>query len=194
MDKSKVVNRRKNYFIDKNFQTKFIVRFCLLIMLASLMTGALVYYLNRQTTTVAFENLKVVVKSTADFILPILLEVMVVVTFVIGLATIAITLFTSHKIAGPLYKLKVELEKMKEGDFSSPVRIRAKDQLQKVASEFDEMRLRVNNSVGTLKENWNPIKEELSRLQREAKSEEEKKSLLSSIEQLDSELARFKTN
>lgn len=194
MQEEKIINRRRNYFIDKNFQTKFIIRFCLLIMLASLMTGALIYYFNMQTTTVAFENLKVVVKSTADFILPIMFQVIIIVTVIVGLATIAVTLFTSHKIAGPLYKLKMELGKMKEGDFSSPIRIRAKDQLQKVVSEFDGMRSNINKSMGTLKEAWSSIKAELSLLEREVKDEAKRKLLADSIKRLDSELARFKTN
>lgn len=194
MQEEKIINRRRNYFIDKNFQTKFIIRFCLLIMLASLMTGALIYYFNMQTTTVAFENLKVVVKSTADFILPIMFQVIIIVTVIVGLATIAVTLFTSHKIAGPLYKLKMELGKMKEGDFSSPIRIRAKDQLQKVVSEFDGMRSDINKSMGTLKEAWSSIKAELSLLEREVKDEAKRKLLADSIKRLDSELARFKTN
>ena len=187
-------NRRRNYFIDRKFQSQFIMKFCLIIIIASLMIGGLTYYFNRQTTTVAFENLKVVVKSTADFILPTVLYILGIVTVLVGIATIAVTLFTSHKIAGPIYRLKIELEKMKNKDLSSAVYLRADDQLKKVAFELDEMRIGFKNSFNILKENWNTIKTNLQRSKKEMKDEKEEKRMENSIKSIDSELAGFKTD
>lgn len=185
-------NKRRNYFIDKSFQSRFIIKFCFIVVLASLLTGILIYYFNRQTTTVAFEDLKVVVKSTADFILPITLEIIVIVSLLVAIAVGALTLFTSHKIAGPLYKLKMELEKISNGDLSSPIRIRAKDQLQKIASEFNEMRIGLKNSISEIKINWDSIKTDLYKLREEIKDEERKRKIEDNIKKIDSELARFK--
>ncbi|KPK39385.1 MAG: hypothetical protein AMJ78_08595 [Omnitrophica WOR_2 bacterium SM23_29] len=187
------INRRRNYFIDKSFQFKFIIKFCTLIIIASLLTGSLIYYFNQKTTTVAFERLKVVIKSTSSFIFPIVLQILIIVTLLVGMGTVLVTLFTSHKIAGPLYRLKAELEKIKNGDLSSPIQIRTGDQLQKVASEFNDTRLRLKNSVGMLKENWASIKITLLKLQSEIKEEEERKRLQDNIDKIDSELAKFKT-
>jgi methyl-accepting chemotaxis protein len=186
--------RRKNYFIDKNFQAKFIIKFCLLIVSASLLIGILIYHFNLQTNTVAFENLKVVVKSTSDFILPIMLQILVIVTLLVGIATIVVTLFTSHKISGPLYRLNAELEKIKKRNLSSDIHIRADDQLQKIVSELDEMRAELKNSVKTLKENWNSIKVILHKLKEEAKDEKQKRHISDNIERIDSELSSFKTD
>lgn len=187
-------NKRRNYFIDRSFQSKFIIKFCLIVIAASLMTGVLTYYFNTGTTTVAFENLKVVVKSTADFILPTIFFIIIIVTVFVGIATIIVTLLTSHKIAGPLYRLKAELEKMKSGNFSSPVRIRTKDQLQRIASEFDELRIELKDAFGALKENWVLLKEYLQKSKEGIKDEKEKKDIENNIERINSELARFKTD
>ncbi len=186
------IKRRRNYFIDKSFQFKFIIKFCTLIIIASLMTGFLIYYFNQKSTTVAFENLKVVVKSTSSFILPIMLQILLIVTLLVSIGTIFVALFTSHKIAGPLYRLKAALEKIKNGDFSTPIQIRTKDQLQKIVSEFDDMRLGFKNSIGSLRENWTSIKTTLLKLASEIKEEEEKKRFQDNIDKIDSELARFK--
>ena len=192
MQKS-AINRRRNYFIDKSFQFKFIIKFCMLIIIASLLTGSLIYYFNQKTTTVAFEKLKVVIKSTSSFIFPIVLQILVIVTLLVGIGTVFVTLFTSHKIAGPLYRLKAELEKIKDGNLSSPIQIRTGDQLQKVASEFNDTRLKLKNSIGTLKENWASVKITLLKLRSEIKEEEERKRLQDNIDKIDSELAKFKT-
>ena len=186
-------NRRRNYFIDRGFQSKFIVKFCALVILASILIGTLIYFFNRQTITVALENLKVVAMTTSDFIFPAMFGIIIVVTLLIGVITIAVTLLTSHKIAGPLYRLKAELEKMRGGDFSSDIHIRTKDQLQKLASEFNDMRVGLKGSITTIKDDWNAVKTRLRDV-RQGLSEEDKKSISNSIEKIDTELSRFKTD
>jgi len=143
-------NRRKNYYIDKDFQMKFIVKFCFVIIVASIATATLIYYFNLQTTTVAFENLRVTVKTTSDFILPIVLQILAIVTIVAGILTVYFTMFTSHKISGPLYKLNVELKKIKDGDFTTPIRIRSTDQLQQIANNFDDFRKNMQETIKRL--------------------------------------------
>ena len=188
------INRRTHYFIDKGFQARFIIKFCLLIIATSLLTGVLIYCLNRQTTTVAFDNLRVVVKSTSDYILPMMLEILVIVTLIVGAVTMIIALLTSHRIAGPIYRLTVELDKLKHGDLSSTIHVRAKDQLQKVASDLDELRIRFKDSVNTLKGNWDSVKTNMQKLIEETNDEEKKRSIADNIEKIDTELARFKIN
>lgn len=184
-------NRRRNYFIDKSFQTKFILKFCVLIILASLLTGTLIYYLNNRTTTVAFEKLKVVVKTTSDFILPIMFQVLVLVTIAAGVATVSIALFASHKIAGPIYRLKVEIKKIKEGDLSSYVHIRSDDQLQGLASECEELRLRLNVSIRGINNQWIKLKQELQLLSKTADNDT-KKRVEDIARSIDSEISKFK--
>jgi len=85
MDKSETKRhvRRKNYFIDKSFQTRFILKFCSLVIAGGLLTVGLLYCLARQSTTVAFMNSRVVVKTTADFILPILIQTAAIVVIIV---------------------------------------------------------------------------------------------------------------
>ena len=186
-------NRRRNYFIDKSFQAKFILKFCALNILASLLTVALIYFLNRQTKTVTFEGLELLVKSTADFILPLLLQCVAIVALFIGVATIVVILVTSHKIAGPLYRLTIELKKIKAGDLSAPIHIRTEDQLQKVAEEFEEMRVAFRGSLDSLRKNWTALRPEILSFKNAVRDESQKKRLEKEIGVIDAELARFKT-
>lgn len=129
-------NRRRNYFIDKSFQSKFILKFCLLVIGAGLVTVGVLYYLSRQSMTVAFVNSRVVVKTTADFIMPVLVQTVVVVTVLVGLATMFVTLFVSHKIAGPLYRFRKAFEELGEGKYPE-INLRQMDQLQALAKDFN---------------------------------------------------------
>lgn len=139
------INKRKTYFIEKSFQAKFITKFCMLVIAGVLLTMGILYFLSMRSTTVVIVNSEVVVKTTADFLLPILIQTVVVVMILVSIATIMMTLFISHKIAGPLYRLKKAMRDLGEGDFSTEINLRKLDQLKDIAQEF-------NNMAGKLKE------------------------------------------
>lgn len=133
------VNRRRNYFIEKSFQTRFILKFCMLVLIGGLLTIGILYFLAMRSTTVSIVNSSVVVKSTADFLLPILIQTVLVVMVLLSIATIIVTLFVSHKIAGPLYRLKKAMHDFGEGDFNTQINLRRFDQLKNLAEEFNSM-------------------------------------------------------
>ncbi|MBL7131538.1 MAG: hypothetical protein ISS45_09090 [Candidatus Omnitrophica bacterium] len=131
--------RRSHYFIEKEFQAEFIIKFCSIVILASLIIGLLVIFLSQGSTTVTIENTRVLVKNTSDFIFPIMLQTLIIATVLSSLSVIILTLFTSHKIAGPLYRLKKEIELFKRGNLSPSFRIRSKDQLQGLANALSDL-------------------------------------------------------
>jgi len=149
-------SQRRNYYIDKDFQTKFILKFCSLIAFGSLLTVALIYWLAGHSTTVGIANGRVAVHSTAEYLLPLLLQTVFVVLVLVSLATIVMTLFVSHKIAGPLYRLKAMLGVLGTGDFSSSMRLREDDQLQQVAAAYNEAVEKLNGKIKKAKNASSP--------------------------------------
>src|SRR5579863_6592681 len=98
--------QRRNYYIDKKFQTKFIVQFWSVVAIGSLFTAAAVYWLARNTTTVGIMQGRVAVHTTAEYLLPLLVQTVAIELAVVSVVTIIMTLFISHKITGPLHRLK----------------------------------------------------------------------------------------
>ena len=133
------INRRKTRFIEKSFQTRFILKFCLLVVLGGLLTTVILYLLSMRSTTVSIVNSEVVVKTTADFLLPVLIQTVLIVMVLIGLATIAVTLFVSHKIAGPLYRLKKGMQDLNQGNLVDEIKLRKFDQLEDIIQEFNDL-------------------------------------------------------
>lgn len=192
MIKIRKENRRKNFFIDKKFQSEFIVKFCMIITAATFLAGVMTYYLTRQSATVAFESLQVQVKSTADFILPVIIWIFLIVAFLGALVTIAVTLFTSHRIAGPLFRIKMELGRLINKDFSHPIKVRAKDQLKIVASDFEQLRKVVKNTLSDMEKDCTGLREEVLGLKDDL-SEEQLAQLAQRIEALEKKLKEFRT-
>jgi methyl-accepting chemotaxis protein len=161
MQEPKKKYRRRIYFIEKKFQTKFIVRFCLLVIVASVLTGGLLYLLTARSTTVSIVDSRVVVRTTADFLLPLLVQTVIVATVVVGIASVFFTMVASHKIAGPVYRFKKVMQALGEGDFSRGFHIRQYDQLQELANDFNEMIGKVGGNLNVLKSNFSSLKEKL---------------------------------
>ena len=133
------MNKRKNYFIDKKFQSNFIVKFCILVVATGALIMAALYVLTKKATTVSFVNSRVIVQSTADFIFPVLIQTFIVATVLISLATILFTLFVSHRIAGPAFRFKKVLKALAEGDFCGECKIRKNDSLKDVAAAINNV-------------------------------------------------------
>jgi len=132
-------NPRRQYFIDRSFQASFIFKFCIVVILSSIIIAGAIFLLSQGSTTVAIENTQVVVKKTADFIAPIVSWVLIIVTILSAIVVGLICLFVSHKIAGPLYRIKKEVETLADGNLKANFNIRSSDQLQELAKSLDKM-------------------------------------------------------
>ena len=190
MDNPRVIQKRRIYFIEKRFQTNFILKFCVLVAIGGLLTIGILYFLAMRSTTVSFVNSRVVVRTTADFILPILIQTVAIVTVLVGLATIVVTLFVSHKIAGPLYRFKKVMQALAEGNFSDDFHIRHLDQLQDLADVFNVMISKIRTELKTLKDNFRSLKEKLDNIS-EHEIAEHKRPYLGDVKRIAGELDKI---
>lgn len=133
------VCKRRNYFIDPAFQLNFILKFCVVVIVSSLVIGAAMFFLSQNSTTVAIENTKVLVKPTSDFILPGMAAILLIVAVFSSLIVLVLTLFVSHKIAGPIFRIQKDIELVQGGDLTRKFMIRNNDQLQALAKSLSDM-------------------------------------------------------
>ena len=180
---------RRIYFIEKKFQTEFILKFCGLVAAGALLTIGILYFLASKSTTVTIVDSRVLVRSTSDFLLPILIQTVFIVMLLVGLATVVITLFVSHKISGPLYHFKKTMEELEKGDFSADFRIRCLDQLQSLAETFNAMIGKTRKQINLTKKNFSLLKEKLDNLS-ENEFPEHKKIVLAELKNIAKELER----
>lgn len=182
--------KRRAYFIEKEFQARFILKFCLLVAIGGLLTVGILYLLAMRATTVSIVDSRVVVQSTANFILPVLIQTVIIVMIIVSLATIVVTLFVSHKIAGPLYRFKKVIQALTEGDFSSEFKIRHLDQLQDLAGALNNMVIKVRSELKALQNNFSSLKEKLDNIS-EHEVVEHKRPYLTELKRVSAELNKI---
>jgi methyl-accepting chemotaxis protein len=179
-------NRRRNYYIKKEFQRNFILKFCVLVLIGSAISGAILYWVSRATVTTSFENLRLVIKSTADYILPAVFFSSLIVIAIIGTATVFITLFTSHKIAGPLYRMEKDVREVALGNLSQEFSLRIGDEVRPIAQALSEM-------VHFLRKEVNALKKDISDLEALSVETNASQAIREKIKTLKAEIEKLKT-
>ena len=144
-------NRRRTYFIKKRFQTSFILKFCLPVIFTAMISAIVVYRFSSQSTATVFENSRLMIKAGTEFIIPGLVLSTLISVILVGIATVLVMFFISHRIAGPLYKLEGSLERLGSGDMSFDIHFRQKDEVRKLAEIFNEASLDLSKLIGDVK-------------------------------------------
>jgi signal transduction histidine kinase len=186
-------SKRRNYFIDKSFQTRFIIQFCSITIISSVLTIALLFWLSEGSNTVAIENTHVIVKTTADFMLPLTIQTIVIVFLLSSIGLIFLTLLFSHKISGPLYRLTQEINRLEQGDLTTRFQVRGTDQLQKFSEKLFEMCAGLRTRYTRLKQQHLQLKRLLEE-KHFVLSDEEKKKVRELLSDIEEQLNYYKTS
>lgn len=169
--------KRQTYLVEKRFQISFILKFCLLVLAGVIVSSALIILLTRGTLTSTFVNSKLTIQSTASVILPALLYTNLITLGLVTVATIVVTLFVSHKIAGPLYRLEKELKAIGDGDLTRQISLRRKDQVTRLARSLDE-------AVNQLRAKVKDIRTDLEQLDELARKQDVPEHVVQAVERV----------
>jgi methyl-accepting chemotaxis protein len=132
-------HRRKTYFIKKDFQFKFILTFCAVMLGGVIISTALLFFFSQDTLTSSFTHSRLVIRSTGSAILPAVIYTNLIILGLISLATIFVTLMISHKIAGPLFRFEKELTDIGGGNLTRKIYLRKEDQMGAMADGLNSM-------------------------------------------------------
>ncbi|HEB28511.1 MAG TPA: methyl-accepting chemotaxis protein [Porticoccus sp.] len=94
------------------------------------------------------------------------------------------SLIASHKIAGPVYVIVRQMEKLADGDLTARVRLRKKD-------VFQDEAVMINNCIETLQERLHEVRKIATEIGQLADQDSEKRTVL--FAQLNQELSSFNT-
>ena len=135
----KPTTRRQQIYIKKDFQFRFILKFCLILLAGVLISTALLLIFSQDTLTSSFSHSRLVIRSTAEAMLPAIITTNLISLALIIVTTIIVTLYISHKIAGPIFRLENEIKRIGKGDLSATIALRSKGQMLEFAQRVNEM-------------------------------------------------------
>ena len=131
-------NVRKHILINPAFQVKFALLFTLAVMVFASIFPIFVYTLFESMenhslfkSTSALQALR---EARSDMVI-----FFIVMTVVTTLTAFLLALFHSHRIAGPLYKLRMSMVAMQQGVLNQHIKFRTKDNFTELADGFNAM-------------------------------------------------------
>jgi len=154
---------RRKYFIEPRFQALFIVKFCLVVIVSSIVLSGIVLVLSDSSTTVTIENARVQVRNTVDFILPLVVQAFWIAAAFSAVSVALLALLTSHRISGPLYRLKEDAQRMANGDLRAGFKIRSSDQVQEFADSLAGMAASLRVRLTAMRDDVDELKKRLGR-------------------------------
>lgn len=151
--------KRRQLYINRDFQTRFILKFCLILLLGGAVSIGLTLFNTQESLTSSFSNSKLVIQNTSLAIMPSVIYTTLISTLVIGLIVIMVTLLASHKIAGPMFRFEQDIDKIAAGDLKSRIDIRKEDQFQAIATSLNNMIDSLNTKFSDIKKDANALAE-----------------------------------
>ena len=130
---------RKIFIINKRFQFRFALYVCSWLVALSFVYPLIVYtvfdYFIRYAALDPNGPSLQALHTTRHEVL-----IMLVLLQLIFLAmSFLVSIFMSHRIAGPLYKLSLFFERAKAGDIKTELFFREKDHFQEIAGQYNDM-------------------------------------------------------
>ena len=173
--------RRKQYFVKKDYQLKFILKFCLVILAGSIISTLLLLLFSEGTLTSSFEHSRLVVKNTAIAIIPAVILTNIITLAIVSLIAIVVVLFISHKIAGPMFRFEKELKDIGQGNLTKTIKLRERDQFTTLAESLNLM-------TAGLRERVLAIQIELEQLLESASKQDISKELMVGLSRLEEDI------
>lgn len=122
--------KRSTFLINPAFQLKFSLIVCSIIVISTLIYPIIIYDFFNLMISQAPEVPENILVAQKNLIL-----YLVLIQTVITLLVFIVFIFFTHKIAGPLYKLKNHLAGIREGNPITPLTFRKGDYFEDVAEE-----------------------------------------------------------
>lgn len=133
--------KRSIFLINPGFQLKFSLIVCFVILIPTLIYPLIIYDFFDLIAKNAPDLSEKLLAAQNDLIIYLILIQLVITTIVL-----VVFIFLTHRVAGPLFKLKKHLTMIREGNPISPLVFRSGDYFHDVAEE-------VSLFLETIKEN-----------------------------------------
>jgi methyl-accepting chemotaxis protein len=148
--------KRRNYFIDKSFQSRFVGIIVFVSLPVMAVSAALFSYLSyRQLEAMRWKTHAVSIEGA-------LRPYFIYAVFFAAVFTSVALYFTARhilrRIAGPVHRMRKDIEMLKDGNLSVRIRLRGADEFQETAERLDAMVSSMRDRFETLNENFMEVK------------------------------------
>lgn len=131
---SKPSCKRRNYFIKRELQGKYVFNAFLLSVAAILLLAFLMGVFSVNTMTISYENSDLKMGSTPVMMAKSFLAANWITLVFGGGFLVWLAIRFTHRVAGPIYRIELELDQMIQGDLRGRINLRPNDDVKEMAA------------------------------------------------------------
>ena len=163
--------RRKRYIIEGNFQTRFMLRFLLVIIGSTLLSTIAIlglFYFKYQMHGIHLKDLIIVIgnsqkENSANFFEMVLAPLIISNLFILCII-VPISLFYSHRIAGPIYRFQKSIDMLISGKTNFMIVLRKKDEFKYVANKMNALIDYLRRNINEVRISHKLIRDRISKI------------------------------
>ena len=139
--------KRRNYFIKRELQGKYIFSFFILVITGSIIFTIIFSLLSADTLTVVYDNYNLQIGKTPSVLLREILSANWIFIVAGGLTVVVLSVFLTHRFAGPLFRFEKSIDEMTKGNLNFMIRLRAKDEGKELAEKINRLILMLSSNL-----------------------------------------------
>ncbi len=170
--------KRRNLFIDKEFQGRIIFNYFLLVLLGSVLFMFAISFFSSNTLSIVYDNYHLELGLTPEIMIKKFFSAQWFFIVTGGGVIIIITLFLSHRVAGPFYRFEKTLEAMINGDLSQKIYLRKKDEGKELANKINQFNTTLSDKVVKTKICKNIVKGYIQEIEVDLSSSSDKNNII----------------
>ncbi len=142
-------NRRKKFFIDREIQLGITARF-IGVFLIFIFFSTIVVFLPSAIKLLTGTALEELERPAMEFL--ILHKRIWPMVIIVSAGTIVYSIYFTHRIAGPIFRINREMQRIIEGDYPEQITLREKDYFKETASLLEKISMKCRFQEESLEE------------------------------------------
>jgi methyl-accepting chemotaxis protein len=130
--------KRRNFFINKEMQGRYMMQMFVIFILC---LGAVVLIFNRMsadTFTISYEDYELVLDSSPNMLWEKMASTIWIVVIGGGSVLMIVSMFLTHRLAGPLFRFEKCIKSMIEKDLTDHIKLRQNDEGKELAAQINK--------------------------------------------------------
>ena len=144
---------RKHYLILPSYQMRLVGFLILVMFIGTLVHGFFLYRITAKTVEQGFFSAHNRLRSTWEILRPAIVVTNGLSFLLISLSLLLVTIFTSHRLIGPIFKIASRVRQLSSGRFDlAPVKLRKGDEGQILSDAVNELQESMTSRFSLLAE------------------------------------------
>jgi methyl-accepting chemotaxis protein len=186
---------RRKYLIDKGLQMRYSILFVIIALAGNVCSVIVFNSLALKKLDSVIWSTHIGVGTTADLLNPFFISVNVATFLFISVLSIITGIWMIRNASGPLYRMSKDIRIIADGDLSTTVSLREKDEFQDVAESLNTMVGKLRSEFVAITGKYTDISRLLAGLETPSKKGEvsptDCDAILNNISELESRLSKF---